>query len=86
MMPMENSVVVFNGHFIDCEPKGLGPEGWSIGVVTILDLDGKPIKTQWDASFLGRRYLTRDSAYDAGISAGKKWTQGLHPDEEFIQR
>jgi hypothetical protein len=77
-------MVEFNGYSINCEPEDTGSGWWSIGVVTILDRDGKPVKTQWPPSFLNRSYPTRENACDAGISAGKKWTQGLYPDEEFI--
>jgi hypothetical protein len=76
-------MVEFNGHSIDCEPESFGPSGWSIGAVTILDRDGNPVRAQWDEAFCGRRYPTREAAFNAGVSAGKKWIQGLHPDEEW---
>ena len=77
------SAVEFNDDSISCEPES-GSTGWKIGIVTILDRDSNPIKTQWPASFLNLSYEARDTAYDAGIRASKNWIQGLHSYEEFV--
>jgi len=43
-----------------------------------------PVTVNWPPEFLARTYPTKEEAEQAGIKAGERWVQGLHPDQEFV--
>jgi hypothetical protein len=66
----------YRDYLIDSNPLACGDTKWNARVA-IVDQQGRPVRAQWPAEFLERRYPSKEEAYKAGIAAAERWIDAM---------